>query len=251
MKIVVIGGTGLIGTKVVAGLRGQGHEALAASPRGGVDTLSGKGLREALRGADVVVDVTNSPSFEDQAVLKFFETSTRNQLAAEQEAGVKHHVALTIVGAERAPDSGYLRAKVAQEKLIAAGPIAYTLVRATQFHEFVDVIVGSLTQGDAVRASTALIQPVASDDVARVVTEAALARPANGTIEVAGPEAFRFDELVRKVDAARHVRREVITDPDARYFGAKLAERALVPDEGAARLGGIRLDDWLRASAAK
>ncbi|MET0343987.1 MAG: SDR family oxidoreductase [Polyangiales bacterium] len=248
MKIVVIGGTGLIGTKVVSRLRARGHEVLAASPKEGVDTLTGKGLVEALRGAEVVIDVTNSPSFADADVLAFFETSTRNQLAAEREAGVKHHVALTIVGTDRVPDSGYFRAKVAQEARIAAGPTPYTLVHATQFHEFVDAVLGSLTEGDVIRAPTAYIQTVASDDVADAVVDAALAAPTNGRVQVAGPEALRFDELARRVNAVRGTKREVVTDPTATYFGARLEERSLIPDQGAARLGKIRLEDWLRAA---
>lgn len=249
MKIVVIGGTGLIGSKLMAMLGAQGHEAVAASPKTGVNTLTGEGLADVLDGADVVVDVSNSPSFEDAAVLEFFQTSTRNLLTAEAEAGVGHHVALSVVGSDRMPDSGYLRAKLAQEKLIADSKIPYSLVRATQFFEFVQGIVDAATDGDTVRLAPVLIQPIAADDVATAVAEVAVGAPTNDVVEVAGPEQFRLDELGRSVLAARHDPRSVVTDPAARYFGATLGERSLVPADGA-RVARTRLDDW-RAQAAR
>ncbi|MGC1212924.1 MAG: SDR family oxidoreductase [Micromonospora sp.] len=243
MKIVVIGGSGLIGSKVVAMLGAQGHEAVAASPKTGVNTLTGEGLANVLDGADVVVDVSNSPSYEDAAVLEFFQTSTRNLLSAEAEAGVGHHVALSVVGSDRMPDSGYLRAKLAQEKLIADSKIPYSLVRATQFFEFAQGIVDAATDGDTVRLAPVLIQPVAADDVAATVAGVAVDAPTNGVVEVAGPERFRLDELGRSTLAARHDPREVVTDPASRYFGALLGERSLVPADGA-RIAGTRLEDW-------
>jgi uncharacterized protein YbjT (DUF2867 family) len=247
MKTVVIGGTGLIGSKLVARLRDHGHEAVAASPASGVDTLTGEGLAEALRGAAVVVDVTNSPSFEDAAVLYFFTTSTRNILAAEAEAGVGHHVALSVVGTDGLPDSGYFRAKMAQEKLIRESAIRHSIVRATQFFEFVKGIADAGTEGTRVRVAPVLFQPMAADDVAAAVARVAMAAPVNGTVEVGGPERFRFDEVVRRRLGALGDRREVVADPAARYFGAKLGERSLVPGDGA-RLGGTRFEDWLRVA---
>ncbi|SCE72020.1 Uncharacterized conserved protein YbjT, contains NAD(P)-binding and DUF2867 domains [Micromonospora coriariae] len=248
MKIVVIGGSGLIGSKLVSKLGAQGHEAVPASPKTGVNTLTGEGVGEVLDGADVVVDVSNSPSFEDAAVLEFFQTSTRNLLAAAAEAGVGHYVALSIVGSDRLPDSGYMRAKVAQEKLIAASGLPYSLVHATQFFEFVQGIIDAATEGDTVRLPPALIQPMAADDVASAVAEVTVGVPTNGTVEIAGPEQFRLDELGRHMLAARSDSRSVVTDPEARYFGTTLGERSLVPADGA-RVAGTRLDDW-RTQAA-
>lgn len=248
MKIVVIGGSGLIGSKVVTRLREQGHEAVPASPNSGVNTLTGEGLAEVLQGAAVVVDVSNSPSFEAAAVLQFFETSTRNLLAHEAKAGVRHHVALSIVGIDRSPDNAYFRAKVAQEALITASSIPYSLVRATQFFEFVKSIADSATEGNKVRVAPVLFQPMASDDVASAVARAAMAAPLNGIVEVAGPEQFRFDDLIRQGLRARNDPREVVTDPQALYFGSKVSERSLVPDDGA-QLGETRFEDWLRRSA--
>jgi uncharacterized protein YbjT (DUF2867 family) len=245
MKIVVIGGTGLIGSKVVALLRERGHEVLAASPRSGVDTVTGAGLAAALSGAQVVVDVANSPSFEDRAVLAFFEASGRNLRAAEAEAGVRHHVTLSVVGTDRLHDSGYFRAKRAQERLIESGATPYTLVRATQFHEFVGAIAQSCAQGPALRVSTAQLQPIAADDVAAAVAEAALAAPVNGIVDIAGPVRASMAAIVERYLAAMDDPRPVIADPAARYFGTVLAEGSLVPD-GDARLGAIRFDDWLR-----
>ncbi|GAA1652730.1 SDR family oxidoreductase [Catellatospora bangladeshensis] len=244
MKIVIIGGTGLIGTKLGRLLQAAGHEVVAAAPSTGVDTITGAGLADALDGADVVVDVSNSPSFETEAVLRFFETSTRNLLAAESAAGVGHHVALSIVGADRITDSGYMRAKVAQENLIEAGPVPYTIVRATQFIEFVGAIADGATQGDGVHLPPALMQPIASDDVAAALAEAAVAQPAGGSYDIAGPERFGQDEFVRRYLAVERDGREVITDPQARYFGALLEETSLVP-LGEARLGKISMADWL------
>ncbi|MEU7925514.1 SDR family oxidoreductase [Micromonospora sp. NPDC049107] len=248
MKIVVIGGSGLIGFKVVQNLGGQGHEAVAASPKTGVNTLTGEGVAEALDGAAVVVDTSNSPSFEDTAVREFFETSTRNLLAAAATAGVRHYVVLSIVGSDRLPESGYMRAKVAQEKLVAASGLPYTLVHATQFFEFLPGIVDVATDGDTARLAPVLIQPMAADDVASEVTAVALDAPTNGVVEIAGPEQFRLDELGRSVLATRHDSRSVVSDPGARYFGATLTERSLVPDDGA-RIAATRLDGW-RARAA-
>ncbi|MFD7661148.1 SDR family oxidoreductase [Streptomyces sp. NPDC059788] len=248
MKIVVIGGTGLIGGKVVAKLAGRGHEAVAAAPGTGVDTLTGEGLDAALAGARVVVDVSNSPSFEESAVLEFFTTSTRNLLAAEAAAGVSHHLALSIVGIDGLPGNGYFRAKAAQERLITQGAVPYSIVRATQFYEFVRGIADAATEGDLVRVPPVLFQPMAAEDVAEAVAGAAGAAPLKGVVEVAGPERFRFDELVARALRAWHDPREVVPDPHARYFGSELAERSLVPDEGRARTAAIRFDDWLRAS---
>jgi uncharacterized protein YbjT (DUF2867 family) len=248
MKIVVIGGTGLIGSKLVSKLREHGHQAVPASPDTGVNTLTGQGLPEALAGADVVVDVSNSPSFEDAAVLKFFETSTRNLLAAEAAAGVGHHVALSVVGTERLSESGYFRAKIAQENLIKKASIPYTIVHATQFFEFIKSIADAATVGTTVRLAPVLIQPMAADDVAQAVGRVSVGSPINGTVEVAGPRQFRLDELVREGLRARHDAREVVSDPEARYFGAKLAERTLLPGDGA-RIAETRFEDWLEAQA--
>jgi uncharacterized protein YbjT (DUF2867 family) len=244
MKIVVIGGSGLIGSKLVALLVGHGHQAVPASPNTGVDTLTGEGLAEALAGADAVVDVSNSPSFEDAAVLEFFETSTRNILDAEAAAGVGHHVALSVVGAERVSESGYMRAKTAQEKLIEGSSVPYSIVHATQFFEFATRIADDATEGDTVRVPPVLIQPMAADDVAAAVCEVALAAPLRGTIEFGGPEPLRFEDFVREGLRAAGDQRKVVADPGARYFGARLSERALVPGDGA-RLAATRFDDWL------
>ena len=250
MKIVVIGGTGLIGTKVVKKLREHGHEAVAASPNSGVNTVTGEGLAEVLKGASVAVDVSNSPSWEDAAVMKFFETSTRNLLAYEAAAGVGHHVALSVVGTERLLESGYFRAKLAQENLIKGSSIPYSIVRATQFFEFVKGIADISTDGNKVRLPSALIQPMAADDVASAVGRVATGPPVNGTIEVGGPEQFRLDELVRQGLAARKDPREVVADPNARYYGVKVSERTLVPGDDA-RLGETRFETWLTQSAAQ
>jgi uncharacterized protein YbjT (DUF2867 family) len=247
MKIVVIGGSGLIGSKLVAKLGEHGHEAVAASPRSGVNTITGEGLAEALDGASVVVDVSNSPSFEDAAVLEFFETSTRNLLAAEAVAGVGHHVALSVVGTERLSESGFFRAKIAQEKLIKESSIPYSIVQATQFFEFVGNIAEAAADGDTVRLAPVLIQPMAAEDVAGAVGRVSVGSPVNGTVEVAGPERFRLDELVRQGLSARNDPREVIADPHARYFGAELSERTLVPGDDAI-LTETRFDDWLSRS---
>lgn len=250
MKIVVIGGTGLIGTKVVKRLTEHGHEVLAASPRSGVDATTGQGLAEALAGAEVVVDVSNSPSFEDAAVLAFFENSGRNLARAEAKAGVRHHVALSVVGADRLPDSGYMRAKVAQERLIKESGIPYTIVRATQFYEFIGAIAGSCADGEIIRASTGAFQPIAADDVADAVADAALAAPLNGTIETAGPDRRPMSEMITRVLKATNDTRKVVGEADARYFGARLDDRSLVPGDRP-RLGRIALDDWLRRPPAR
>jgi uncharacterized protein YbjT (DUF2867 family) len=247
MKIVVIGGSGLIGGNVVARLRAQGHDVLAASPKSGVNAVTREGLAEALHGAEVVVDVANSPSFEDKAVLEFFELSSRNLLAAEAAAGVRHHVALSVVGTERNPESGYLRAKLAQETLIKASGIPYTILQATQFFEFVGAIVQSSAEGDAFRLSPALFQPVAADDVAALLAELAVAAPANGTVELAGPDAIPMDAIARQFLAAKDDKRQVIADVRARYFGTELNDKSLRP-AGQPRLGRTRFEDWLRAS---
>jgi uncharacterized protein YbjT (DUF2867 family) len=249
MKIVVIGGTGLIGSKLVANLTAQGDQAVAASPNTGVNTLTGEGLAEVCAGASVVIDVSNSPSFEDEAVMKFFQTSTRNLLAAEEAAGVKHHVALSIVGTERTPEIPYFRAKLAQENLIKESGIPYSIVHATQFFEFVKGIADSATDGNTVRISHVLIQPMAADDVASAVGSVATGSPLNGTIEIAGPEQFRFDEFVRLGLSARNDPREVVLDPHAQYFGAQIKERTLVP-AGEAQLGSTYFKDWLQRSTA-
>lgn len=249
MKIVVIGGTGLIGSKVVTNLAAHGHEAVPAAPNTGVNTLTGEGLAEVLANASVVIDVSNSPSFEDTAVMNFFQTSTRNLLAAEAAAGVKHHVALSIVGTERTPEIPYFRAKLAQENLIKESGIPYSIVHATQFFQFLKGIADSATEGNTVRISHALIQPMAADDVASAVTAVAMAAPLNGTLEIAGPEQFRFDDFVRRGLSARNDPREVVVDPHAQYFGAELKERTLVP-AGEAQLGSTYFNDWLERSTA-
>jgi uncharacterized protein YbjT (DUF2867 family) len=246
MKIVVIGGTGLIGSKSVAILRQGGHDVAAASPQSGVDTITGEGLEEALTGADAVIDLANSPSFEDKAVLEFFETSGRNLLAAETAAGVRHHVALSIVGIDRS-DNGYFRAKVAQEKLIVASGVPYTIIRSTQFLEFLRGIADSATEGNKVRIASGMFQPIAADDVAANVADVAIAAPRNGIVEIAGPERAPFNEIVARYLKAVGDPREVVGDPEARYFGGRVEERSLVP-LGAARLGRIGLDEWLRHS---
>jgi uncharacterized protein YbjT (DUF2867 family) len=244
MKIVVIGGTGLIGSKVVAKLRDMGNEAVPAAPNTGVNTLTGEGLAEVLKGANVVVDVSNSPSFADDAVLNFFRTSTTNILAAEAVAGVRHHVALSVVGTDRLTESGYMRAKIVQEKLIKDSGIPYSIIHATQFFEFMRGIADGGTIGDTVRLAPVLIQPIAAEDVAKEVVKVAVGAPINGIVEVGGPAKFRLDEIVGRYLAAADDRRSVIADPKARYYGAKLGERTLVPDNNAAR-GEIRFEDWL------
>ena len=250
MKIVVIGGTGLIGSKLVQNLRDRGHDVLAAAPSTGVNSITREGLAQAMDGADIVVDVANAPSWEDQAVLDFFETSSRNLLAAEAAAGVRHHVALSIVGSERLPENGYFRAKVAQENLIKASGIPYTLLRATQFFEFVGGIAQSATVGEEIYLSPALIQPMASDDVVAALTDVALAAPINGTVEVAGPEAMPLDELVRRFLRATQDTRKVVPDVHARYYGAVLDDQSLTPGKNP-RLGAIRFEDWLGQSTAR
>ncbi|MDR9753590.1 SDR family oxidoreductase [Pseudomonas sp. SZMC_28357] len=244
MKIVVIGGTGLIGSKLVKTLRERGHDALAAGPSTGVNSITREGLAQAMDGAQVVVDVANAPSWEDQAVLDFFETSSRNLLAAEEAAGVRHHVALSIVGSERLPENGYFRAKVAQENIIKASRVPYSLLRATQFFEFVGGIAQSSTVGEQICVSPALIQPLASDDVVAALADVTLGAPLNGTAEVAGPEAMPLDELVRRYLRATHDPRNVLPDVHARYFGSELDDQSLTPGKDA-RLGLIRFDDWL------
>lgn len=250
MKIVVIGGTGLIGSKLVKNLRERGHDVLAAAPSTGVNSITREGLAQAMDGAEVVVDVANAPSWEDQAVLEFFETSSRNLLAAEAAAGVRHHVALSIVGSERLPDNGYFRAKVAQENLIKASGMPYTILRATQFFEFVGGIAQAATVGEEIRLSPALFQPVASDDVAAALTAVTLEAPVNGTVEVAGPEAVPLDELVRRFLRATQDTRKVVPDVHARYFGDVLDDQSLTPGKNP-RLGAIRFEDWLAQSKAQ
>jgi uncharacterized protein YbjT (DUF2867 family) len=250
MKIVVIGGSGLIGSKLVNKLREHGQEAVAASPNSGVNTITGEGLTEALNGASVVVDVSNSPSWEDAAVMKFFETSTRNLLTYEAAAGVGHHVALSVVGTERLSESGYFRAKIAQEKLIKGSPIPYSIVRATQFFEFLKGLADISFDGDKVHLPPVLFQPMAADDVATGVGRIAVGPPVNGTVEIGGPEQFRVDELVRRRLATLKDPREVVADPNALYSGAKLNERTLVPGENA-RLGETRFETWLTQPAAQ
>ena len=248
MKIVVIGGTGLIGSKTVERLRKKGHEVLAASPNSGVNTITGEGLAEALAGAQVVIDLANSPSFDDKAVLEFFETAGRNLLAAEAAAGVKHHIALSVVGAERLPNSGYLRAKLVQEKLIRDSGIPFTIVHSTQFFEFLGGIAQSATVGDTVTIPSAYFQPIASDDVADIMAEVALSTPINGMIEIGGLEPVRMSELVARFLKATNDPRKVIADPHARYFGTELDDRSLVPGDSA-RIGATRFEVWLdRAS---
>ena len=247
MKIVVIGGSGLIGKKLIPLLRERGHEAVSASPSSGVNTLTGEGLAEALKGTQVVVDVSNSPSFEDKAVLEFFETSTRNILAAEAAAEVGHHVALSVVGADRLPDSGYMRAKVAQERLIQGGKVPYTIVRATQFFEFLGAIADSGAEGDTVRLSTAPMQPLAADDVAAALADVAVGAPLNVTVELAGPEAMSIAEFVGRFMAASGDKRTVIADPQALYTGAKMGSRGIAPGANP-RLGPTRFEEWFRRS---
>jgi uncharacterized protein YbjT (DUF2867 family) len=250
MNIVVIGGTGLIGSKLVGKLRENGHQAVPESLDSGVNTLTGEGLAQALVGADVVVDVTNSPSFEDEAVLQFFETSTGNILDAEEAAGVGHHVALSVVGTERLAESGYFRAKIAQENLIKESSIPYSIVHATQFFEFIRSIVNAASDGNTVRLAPVQVQPMAADDVAGAVARISVGSPVNGIVEVAGPQQFRLDELGRLHLGARNEPREVVTDPDARYFGARLSEHTLVPGRDAS-LAETRFEDWLSQSMTR
>ena len=250
MKIVVVGGTGLIGSKLVNQLREHGHEAVAAAPNTGVNTLTGEGLAEALKGASVVVDVSNSPSWDDAAVLQFFETSTRNLLTHEAAAGVRHHVALSVVGTQRLSESGYFRAKIAQEKLITQSSIPYSIVQATQFFEFVKGLADISMVGDKVHLPPVLFQPMAADDVASAVGRIAVGEPVNGIVEIGGPEQFRVDELVRRRLASLNDRREVIADPNARYSGAKISEKTLLPGSNA-RLGETRFETWLTQPAAQ
>jgi uncharacterized protein YbjT (DUF2867 family) len=247
MKIVVIGGTGLIGSKVVSNLRQKGDEVVAAAPNTGVNTITGEGLKEALAGAQVVVDVANSPSFEDEAVMTFFKTAGRNLLAAEAAAGVRHHVALSVVGTDRLPDSGYLRAKTAQEALIKASGIPYTIIRATQFFEFVGAIAQSATDGETVRLSPAHLQPVAADDVAALVAKTATMAPINGMIELAGPDRISLDDLARRYFSAKRDPRKVITDVHARYFGAALNDKSLTPGDNP-HIGATSFESWLTRS---
>jgi uncharacterized protein YbjT (DUF2867 family) len=247
MKTVVIGGTGLIGSKTVAILRQGGHEVVAASPKSGINAITGEGLKKAVGGAQVVIDLANSPSFENTAVLEFFETSGRNLLAAEAAAGVPHHVALSIVGTDRTPDNGYFRAKLAQEKMIEAGGIPYTIVRATQFMEFLGTIAASSADGNTIRLSPGLFQPIAADDVAAIVADVALAAPRNGIVDIAGPERAPFNEIIARYLKAVGDTREVVRDPEARYWGGRVEQRSLVP-LGEARLGRIGLEEWLRRS---
>jgi uncharacterized protein YbjT (DUF2867 family) len=249
MKIVVIGGSGLIGSRLVTQLGEQGYQAVAASPNSGVNTVTGEGLAEVLKGASVVVDVSNSPSWEDAAVLKFFETSTRNLLTSEAAAGVRHHVALSVVGTDRLSESGYFRAKIAQEKLIKGSAIPYSIVQATQFFEFLKGLADISTDGNTVRVPPVLFQPMAADDVASAVGRIAVGPPVNGTVEIGGPEEFRMDDLVRRRLAALKDSREVIADPKALYSGAKISERTLVPGSKA-RLGETRFETWLTQAAA-
>ena len=249
MKIVVIGGAGLIGSKTVGILRQGGHEIIAASRKSGIDAVTGRGLKETLAGAAVVIDLANSPSFEDKAVMAFFETSGRNLLAAEEAAGVRHHVALSIVGTDRTPDNGYFRAKLVQEKLIAASGIPYTIIRATQFMEFLGTIAAASADGNVVRLSPGLFQPIAADDVAAIVADVALAPPRNGIIDIAGPERAPFNEIIARYLKAVDDPRGVVRDPEARYWGGLVEEHSLV-SLGEARLGRIGLDEWLRRSRA-
>jgi uncharacterized protein YbjT (DUF2867 family) len=250
MKIVIIGGTGLIGSKTVPILRQSGHEVVAASPNTGVNTITGEGLKEAMAGTQVVIDLANSPSFEAKAVLEFFQTAGRNLLAAEAAAGVRHHVALSIVGTDRTPENGYFRAKVAQEKLIETSGIPYTTIQSTQFLEFLGGIAASGAEGSVVRISPGLFQPIAADDVAAIVADVALGAPRRGIIEIAGPERAPFSDIVARYLKAIGDPREVVPDPEARYFGGRVEERSLVP-LGEARLGRIGLDEWLRRSPAR
>jgi uncharacterized protein YbjT (DUF2867 family) len=248
MKLVIIGGTGLIGSKLVTKLRERGHDALAAAPNTGVNTITGEGLKEALEGASAVVDVSNSPSFEEKAVMEFFTTSTHNLLEAARAAGVTHYVALSVVGTERLADSAYFRAKQAQEALIKASGIPYSIVHATQFFEFINNIAAAATEGNTVRLPPVFIQPMAAEDVAKAVGRMAVGTPVNGVVEAAGPEPFRLDDLIREGLGARRDPREVIADPGARYFGAMLDVRTLMPADGA-RLGAMRFQEWLNQPA--
>ena len=250
MKIVIIGGTGLIGSKTAPILRQGGHEVIAASPNTGVNTITGQGLKEALAGAQVVIDLANSPSFEDRAVLEFYQASGRNLHPAEAVAGVRHHVAVSIVGTDRTPENGYFRAKVAQEKLIQASGIPYTIIRSTQFMEFLGGIAASGADGNTIRVSPGLFQPIAADDVAAATAEVALEAPRNGIVEIAGPDRAPFSDIVARYLKAIGDPRVVVRDPEARYFGGRVEERSLVP-LGEARLGRIGLDEWLRRSQAK
>jgi uncharacterized protein YbjT (DUF2867 family) len=250
MQIVVIGGTGMIGSKTVAILRQGGHEVTAASPQSGVNTITGEGLKEVMSGAQVVVDLANSPSFEEKAVLEFFEISGRNIFAAEAATGVRHHIALSIVGTDRTPDNGYFRAKVAQEKLIEASRIPYTIIRSTQFLEFLNGICADCADGNTVRVSPGLFQPIAADDVAPIVADVAVAAPRSGIVEIAGPERAPFNEIVARYMKAIGDPREVVSDPEARYFGGRVEEYSLVP-LGEARLGRIGFDEWFRRSQAR
>jgi len=244
MKIVVIGGTGLVGSKVVSNLSRKGHEVIAAAPNTGVNTITGEGLTEALAGAQIVIDVANSPSFADEAVLNFFQTAGQNLAAAEKVAGVRHHIALSVVGTDRLPESGYLRAKLAQEELIKASGIPFTIIRSTQFFEFLGGIAQSATDGQSVHLSPAHLQPVASDDVAALVAKVATMAPANGVIELAGPERFGLDDLVRRYLAAKHDARKVVTDIHARYFGTELNDKSLTPGDSP-HIGSTSFEMWL------
>ena len=247
MKIVVIGGTGLIGSKLVTKLREAGHDSVSASPESGVDTYTGEGLEQALQGAQVVVDVSNAPAWDDAAVLDFFQTTSRNVLAVETTAGVSHHVALSVVGTDRLQDSGYFRGKLAQEEAIKAASVPYTILRATQFFEFIGRIADSSTEGDTVRLPPVLVQPEAADDVAAALVDVAVSAPVNGIVELAGPEAFLFDELARRVLSAKNDPRRVTTDVHARYFGAELDEHSLTPGDNP-RIAPTRFEDWLSQS---
>jgi len=250
MKVVVIGGTGLIGSKLVNKLREQGYDAVAAAPNTGVNTLTGEGLADVLKGASVVVDVSNAPDWEDTAVLKFFETSTRNLLTYEAAAGVGHHVALSVVGTERMLEGGYFRAKIAQENLIKASSIPHSIVRATQFYEFFKGIADSSTDGNKVHLPHMLFQPMAADDVASAVATVAIGPPLNGMVEIGGPERFQLDEFIRRGLAARGDPRKVVADPQARYYGIEVKERTLIPEDDA-RLGKIRFEDWLTQTSGQ
>lgn len=249
MKIVVIGGTGLIGSKVVRKLRAQGHEALAASPNTGVNALTGEGLDESMSGASVVVDVSNSPSFEEKAVMEFFRTSTANLLSSEAKAGVRHHLALSVVGTERLQESAYIRAKIEQERLIRESGIPWSVIHATQFFEFATRIADEATEGNQVRVPPVFIQPMAAEDVATAVAKVAVGQPLNRVVEIAGPERFRFDEFIRRGLRPQNDSREIVLDPNARYFGAQLSELSLVAS-GDARIGELRFDDWLNPAGA-
>jgi uncharacterized protein YbjT (DUF2867 family) len=249
MKIIVIGGSGFIGSKLVDMLRKQGHDVISASPSSGINTITDEGLREAMKDAEVVVDVSNSPSLEDAAALKFFETSTRNILQAAQAVGVQHHVALSIVGADRIPELGYYRAKVVQEKLIKSAAVPYTIIRATQFFEFVAKLIEDNIQRDTVRVSSILMQPVAADDVVSALARAAVGNPINGTIEVAGPQRLRLDEFARQILQAKHDERKVVADTHKTYFGAEINDESLTAGDNS-QIGSTRFEDWLLSSAS-